>query len=113
MYGKFLATISPEDWRKEQVFLLHQLPPTPTPSAGVAISSEYHQDSTQHPGCPQAGPWGDPGRQQLPLFQGEGWSGYRSSDIPALLQEPQELLDLFAKLEAENLGLIQQCQQVE
>ena len=28
-------------------------------------------------------------------------------------REPQELLDLFAKLEAENLGLIQQCQEAE
>ena len=28
-------------------------------------------------------------------------------------QDPQELLDLFAKLEAENLSLIQECQEAE
>ena len=28
-------------------------------------------------------------------------------------QDPEELLDLFAKLEAENLALIQECQEAE
>ena len=28
-------------------------------------------------------------------------------------QDPQELLELFAKLEAENLALIQECQEAE
>ena len=30
-----------------------------------------------------------------------------------LFQDPQELLELFAKLEAENLALIQECQEAE
>ena len=30
-----------------------------------------------------------------------------------VFQDPQELLDLFAKLEAENLSLIQECQEAE
>ena len=30
-----------------------------------------------------------------------------------VFKDPQELLDLFAKLEAENLSLIQECQEAE
>ena len=34
-------------------------------------------------------------------------------DCDLYFQEPSELLELFNKLEAENLSLIQECQQVE
>ena len=81
MYGKFLATISPEDWRKEQ-------------------EAAAKRNRTRVPPSIQA---------VLRLEEGESLEG----DNYLYFKEPQELLDLFAKLEAENLSLIQQCQQAE
>ena len=81
MYGKFLATISPEDWRKEQ-------------------EAAAQRNRTRVPPSIQA---------VLRLEEGESLEG----DNYLYFKEPQELLDLFAKLEAENLSLIQQCQQAE
>ena len=81
MYGKFLATISPEDWRKEQ-------------------EAAAKRNRTRVPASIQA---------VLRLEEGESLEG----DNYLYFKEPQELLDLFAKLEAENLSLIQQCQQAE
>lgn len=81
MYGKFLATISPEDWRNEQEYIAEKS----RTSVDSAIQAVLKLDPTE------------------PLEGG--------NDL--YFQEPSELLDLFSKLETENLTLIQECQHAE
>ena len=99
MYGKFLATISPEEWRREQEAAAKRNR-TRVPPSIQAIFQFLKKELSKLFIFIQA---------VLRLEEGESLEG----DNYLYFKEPQELLDLFAKLEAENLSLIQQCQQAE
>ena len=120
MYGKFLAAISPEDWRKEQVNLSRnenvipficyfiqtkeasaakKITPIP-PNIQVKYNNDVQIKRKNVALCYF--------QAVLKLDQDETLDG----DNALYFRQPLELLELFNKLESENLSLIQACQQV-